>query len=371
MLKTILNSFLLNRNFKKQAALAFIILITLMCLCCGKRKPPLPPLEKVRQRAEVSGFQRGGQIILSWQMPARNASEGNISNIKSADIYRLAEAADAPLTLSEDEFASRSVLIGSLPIADTDFARKRVTYTDTLELAGQPARLRYAVRFVNSSGQKAAFSNFLLIEPTARTAAAPDALTAAVSQDSVSLQWTPPQNNIDGSKPLNLLGYNVYRSDSKSEAARLLNEKPIADARYSDEFFDFDRSYIYFVRAVSVGTGGTPIESGESNIVEVEPKDTFAPTAPSALTIAAVPGTISIFFAANPEKDIDGYAIYRTTDANLDRAEWPRLNQELLKTNTFQDTRVESGVTYFYYLKAVDTRGNTSDASEIVSETAP
>ena len=42
-------------------------------LSCGKRKPPLPPKERVLQNVEITGFQRGNQVILSWKMPARNA----------------------------------------------------------------------------------------------------------------------------------------------------------------------------------------------------------------------------------------------------------------------------------------------------------
>lgn len=371
MLNKKLNTFILNRGFNQKAALAVLICALLMTLCCGKRKPPLPPIERVSQRVEISGFQRGNKVILSWQMPARNAADGSVLNIASADIYRLAEPLNAPLSLSEEEFASRSILIGNLPISDADFGLQKLTYTDNLEFAGQNARLRYALRFVNNSGQKAAFSNFLLVEPSARVADKPKSLKADVSQDNVFLNWDAPQTNIDGSKPVNVLGYNVYRSASKTETAKLLNESPVSDTNYSDNFFEFDKNYFYFVRTVSVNTSGEPTESLESNIVEVTPKDIFAPTAPAALTIAAVPGNISIFFATNPEKDIAGYSVYRSTDQNLEKSKWQLLNSELLKTNTFQDTKIETGITYFYYLTATDIKGNNSEPSETVSETAP
>lgn len=371
MLYKILNTLFLNRGFKQKAALAFILSALLMTLCCGKRKPPLPPVEKVRQRVEISGFQRGSKIILSWEMPARNAPDGNILNIKGADIYRLAESLNDSQTLSEEEFANRSILIGNLPITDADFALKRLSYTDTLEFAGQPARLRYAIRFINSSGQKAAFSNFLLIEPSAGVAGNPKSLSTGVSQNSITLDWVAPDTNVDGSKPLNILGYNVFRSSSKDEPAKLLNDRPISDKQFRDELFEFDKEYFYFVRSVSVGSGGEPVESSESNIVSVLAKDTFAPTAPASITVAAVPGNISLFFASNPENDIAGYSIYRSTDSTLNKAEWQLLNSELLTTNTFQDSKIASGIKYYYYLKATDLRGNTSDASEVVAETAP
>ena len=175
-----LNQFILSTKHKKKAALAFIIFALLIGLSCGKRKPPLPPLEKVQQRLELSGIQRGNLVMLSWMLPDKNADKGSILNIKRADIYRLAEPLNVPLTLSEEEFASRSILISTLPIDASDFSRKQITYADNLEFTAQAVRLRYAIRLVNASGQKAAFSNFLLIEPSSGVARNPTFLTAEV-----------------------------------------------------------------------------------------------------------------------------------------------------------------------------------------------
>lgn len=359
-------------NFVKQntpkASLALLALVLLMSLSCGKRKPPLPPKERVQQRVEISGFQRGNHVVLSWKMPARNASKGSVLNISRADIYRLAEPLDAPAATTEEEFASRSTLVATVPIGDDDFGMKTMRYNDTLQFAGQPAQLRYAIRFVNAQGQKAAFSNFLLLEPAARVASAPTSLSTEPSQEAMILKWSAPTANIDGTTPPNIVGYNVYRSPSEKETAKLLNSSPVTSAEYRDEFFEFDKQYFYFVRTVSVGTGGAPIESGESNIVNVKAQDTFAPSAPSAITLAATPTTISIFFAANPEKDIKGYNIYRSTDENLPKDKWELLTPEPLPTNTYQDSKVESGKKYFYYLTATDKAGNVSEPSEVVSE---
>lgn len=354
-----------------KAPLAVIAVALLIGLSCGKRKPPLPPTERVIQRVEITGFQRGNQVILSWKMPARNASQNSLVNINRADIYRLAEPLSSPQGLSEEEFAARSTLVATLNIRESDFGLKTLNYTDTLQFAGQPARLRYAIRFVNASGQKAAFSNFFLLEPAARVAAAPTSLSAVITQDAVQLAWQAPTANVDGSTPASLLGYNVYRSGSAETPGKLLNKTPISDTKFDDEFFEFDKTLFYFVRSVSVGTGGEPIESSESNILQILPKDTFAPSPPAAITLAATPTTISIFFATNPEKDVTGYRIYRSEDANLDKTKWELLTTEILATNTYQDSRVQSGKTYYYYLTAVDKAGNVSEPSDVVSETVP
>jgi len=359
------------KRLESKAPIALLAFVLLGSLSCGKRRPPLPPTERVSQRVELSGFQRGNTVVLSWKMPARNAGKGSVLNISRADIYRLAEPANAPLVLSEEDFASRSILIATVPIADTDFALKTITFRDQLQFAGQTARLRYSVRLANASGQKAAFSNFLLIEPVARVAAAPTSLSAQVSQDAVRLTWTPPTENIDKTTPPNILGYYVWRATTENEPAKLLTKTPITETTFRDEFFEFGKQYHYFVRTVSASTEAVPIESAESNIVDIKPIDTFPPSAPAAITLAAGQGIISIFFAVNPEKDIAGYKIYRSTDPDLPKDKWEILTPQLLKTNTFQDTRVESGKKYWYYITATDNNGNISEPSEVVSEAAP
>jgi hypothetical protein len=332
---------------------------------------PLPPEERVQQRAELTGFQRGNQVILSWKMPARNAPPGSVQHIARVDVYRLAEPLSAPLTMSEEEFAARSVIIASLPVTDADFGLKTMTYRDTLQFAGQPVRLRYSIRFANAAGQRAAFSNFFLIDPSGRVANPPTSLSATVAQDAITLAWTPPVQNIDGSAPANVLSYNIYRSPSALEAGKLLNLTPVTQTTFADRTFEFTKEYFYFVRAVSVGTGGEPVESLESPIVTVRPVDTFPPSAPASITIAATPTTISLFFPPNPESDIAGYRIYRSTDPNRPKAEWDQLTRDLQTANTYVDTRVESGKTYYYYITATDKFGNVSAPSEVVSETVP
>jgi predicted small lipoprotein YifL/predicted phage tail protein len=353
------------------AGLIIFLLVAGLIAGCGKRKPPLPPAPKVAQRAEISGFQRGGRVILSWNMPATNAPSGDVQHIRRVDVYRLVEMASSPLTLSEEEFSARSIVIAAIPVKDSDFGGKRLSYTDTLQFAGQPARLRYAVRFVNAAGQKAAFSNFLVVEPEPRIAAEPRSLTATVTPEAIALKWTAPDRNTDGSQPINLDGFNVYRSESKTEAGKLLNTSPLAEPSFEDKVFEFGKEYFYFVRAVSTGPNGKKAESSESNIVEVRPEDTFPPSPPASITIAASPTSISLFFPPNPESDVVGYKIFRSEDETIEKTQWKAIVPEPQDANTYEDSAVESGKTYYYYIIAVDRSGNESMPSEVVREKIP
>lgn len=345
---------------------------------CGKRRPPLPPVERVQQRTELlSGTQQGNEVILSWPAPPRNAPDSSVQSIRRIDIYRLAQKPGAPLALTEDEFAARATLVGSVTFEQIQTAGDTLTYRDVLELAGQPTRLRYAIRYVNASGQRASFSNFLSIEPAARIAQAPTLSSQVkIAEDAITLSWQPPAANIDNSTPVNLLGYNVYRTDqSQTEPGNQpINQTPISGTEYSDKNFQFGSDYRYIVRAISLGTGGAQVESLNSNSVSASPRDVFAPAAPERPSVAApepASARLAIFFAANKESDIAGYNIYRSTDPNLPKQNWTKLNQSLLTRTTFQDDRVESGKTYYYYVTAVDKAGNVSPPSEVGSEKAP
>ncbi len=311
---------------------------------------------------------------MSWPAPQRNAPDESVQSIRRIDIYRLAERPSAPLPLTEEEFDTRSTLIGSINYETIKAAKDTLTYVDTLELAGQPTRLRYAVRYVNAAGVRAGFSNFLLIEPAVKVAEPPVIVDRTYSENAVTIKWNPPAANIDGSTPVNLLGYNVYRVEkSQNEIGQTpLNSAIVTGTSYSDQTFKFGEEYNYVVRSVSLGTGGAQVESLNSNAIAAAPVDVFPPSKPATPSVAAsTPGRLAIFFSANPERDVAGYYIYRSTDPDLQKDQWKKITQTLLTRTTYVDETVESGKRYYYYIIAVDTAGNRSDPSEVESEIAP
>ena len=366
-------------HHSRNSSLLFLAGICVLAVCsagCGKRRPPLPPVERVQQRTELlSGAQQGNEVILSWPAPQRNAPDDSVQSIRRIDVYRLAQKPGSPLALTEEEFAARSTLIGSVTYDQIKTAGDTITYTDILELAGQPTRLRYAVRYVNASGQRAAFSNFLSIEPAAKIAKPPILRETGkeLTENAITISWSAPDANIDGSTPVNLLGYNVYRMDDTQTQPNQdpINSALISGTQYADKSFKFGPTYKYVVRSVSLGTGGASVESLNSNSISITARDTFAPSAPQGLSVAGSPGRLSVFFAANPEGDIAGYNVFRSTDPDLPKSSWTKLNQSLLTSTTYLDERVETGKRYYYYITAVDTAGNQSTPSETGSEVVP
>ena len=340
---------------------------------CGKRSPPLPPLERVPQRTEqLTGVQRGNQVILMWPAPLRNAGAGSVQSIRRVDVYRVAEKPNSSLALTEDQFAARSLLVGSVTYDEIKNAGPTLHYTDSLDLAGQPARLRYAIRYVNAAGQRAAFSNFFLMEPAAKVAKPPANVTKDESETAITISWDAPAANIDESTPPNLLGYNVYRvsAGTPDTEAKALNKDPITATHFEDKTFKFGEKYNYFVRSVSLGTEAKPVESFDSGTVSVAPLDVYKPAPPTLNQPGIGPAQLALFWPPNSEPDIAGYLLYRSIDPNAAKP-WTLLTPEVYTKVTFQDANVERGKTYYYYLVAVDTAGNRSDPSNVVSETLP
>jgi fibronectin type 3 domain-containing protein len=62
-----------------------------------------------------------------------------------------------------------------------------------------------------------------------------------------------------------------------------------------------------------------------------------------------------------------GYSIYRSTDPNLPKNQWKKLNPVLLSQPQFNDTTRQLGVRYYYYVTSVNAYGVESPPSEVMT----
>ena len=207
--------------------------------------------------------------------------------------------------------------------------------------------------------------------PLSELARPPEKLTARVTQFDIEINWEQPQSNESGSAPANIAGYNVYRK--AGDAVAKMNPGPITVPKYSDRNFQFGDTYEYFVRALSLPQGssnpGDAIESNDSQVITVTPKDTFAPARPDSIKVASINAIVSLFWPSNSEPDLAGYNIYRAEDEGVTPEQWLKLTPRLHTPTTFRDDKVQVGKKYYYQLTAVDTSGNESPRSTTISET--
>ena len=357
---------------------AFIIAFVISLTACGKVGAPVPPARFTERTADLSAIQRGNKVMLSWPAPSLSAKESQRNYIARADIFRLTETRDQLPVLDPDDFEEQAQVVYSLDRAQIEAQVKqlgRLEYTDVINLTDAHdlanTRLRYAVRYVNKREQAALFSNSVAVEPAPGIAMPPSGLTvAAQAQDGVTLSWSAPEANVDGTQPAAVVGYNLYRRNAKrASLGAPLNAEPLNATTFTDTKFQYGVDYIYLVRALSQGANGL-IESADSRPLPFTPKDTFPPSRPEPVTIASANGVISLFWPSAPERDVVGYNVYRAASADAPDDQWIKLTPQPITPVTFRDDRVQIDQTYFYRVTAIDRFNNESKPSPVVSETA-
>ena len=342
---------------------------------CGKVGAPIPPVTITERTSSLDAVQRGNSVVLTWPVPPLGREASQTSYIQRADIYRLIERTDQEPSLFEDEYGELASILGSLDRDDLEAqaATGRLQFTDVIDLSrsAQNTRLRYAVRYINAREQKGRFSNTVTIEPFPTVATAPDSVRVIDrAQDAITLSWSAPESNVNGTQPAAVVGYNIYRWNARRGRPREpLNDEPIPNQSFVDRRFQYDVEYLYAVRALSQGSTGL-IESTDSQPLRVEHEDDFPPSIPNPVSIASANAVISLFWPSSPERDVAGYYIYRAESVDAPPDKWVKLNESPIQAVTFRDDGVSTGTRYYYRVTAVDIFSNESDPSPVVNETA-
>ena len=143
------------------------------------------------------------------------------------------------------------------------------------------------------------------------------------------------------------IGFHVYRSVNENLPFifwERLTDEPIQDGNFNDQAAELGERYYYKL---------TQVDPDGNESQPVTPKSTFTDHAGNR-------------HAQNPLVDFAGYNMYRSADENVPLDEWERRNREPIPTTEYKDEGVEPGEIYFYYVRAVDSKGTESAPSEIV-----
>ncbi len=345
-----------------------------------ERRPPVP-----QPVSDLAVTRSGNDVVLSFTLPNEAMDHRPLSAPLTIEIYRDFEPSPATGSASLQAPANPTLRI-TIPASMTDrySDQGRVRYADALspddfaQHAGGAAV--YIVRTLASPKKSSANSNAAAVSVQPAPAAIGD-LKADVTPSAVVLAWTPPKPLMDATPTI--AGYRVYRAEAAATATaeNLLLKSPLAqigdtppDFRsFRDSQFNFGATYVYSVRSFPQYPDKT-LESTDSNLAIITPRDTFPPAAPQGLIVVLVPpqgnipAHIELSWAISPETDLAGYNVYRTEEAGVPPT---RLNTELLLTPTFRDMNVQPGHVYFYTVTAVDSSGNESASSAAVSGDVP
>lgn len=184
----------------------------------------------------------------------------------------------------------------------------------------------------------------------------------------VLIAWSPSSDNVA------VTGYEIYRNGVKVATVTTLVYRDSAvptgvATTYTIKAFDAagNTSAASSQLVVTPGQASLGVTiNGQlaTEITGLPQQDVIAPSAPSnvAATITAVTGTTSsIKLTWSPASDntvVTGYEIYRNG-----------IKVATVSSLAYSDSPVTSGVTYTYYLKAIDAAGNRSSASSQLSVT--
>jgi fibronectin type 3 domain-containing protein len=229
----------------------------------------------------------------------------------------------------------------------------------------------YAVETLNEDKRSAGLSNQVQV-PLAPVLAAPNDVRARVTAEGVVLTWTGFLHEHEAPELRHV--YRIYRrqeGSDKNETAGDISLSTSQQARFVDHSFEWQKTYAYWVTAVTVFPRDgqeSEVEGDDCPPIRVFANDIFPPIIPTGLQ-AVFSGVgqqpfIDLTWAPGTEADLAGYNVYRREEGG----QRTKINTDLVKTPASRDSSAQSGKKYFYCVSAVDLRGNESGCSEEASE---
>jgi hypothetical protein len=346
---------------------------------CGMPGAPLPPsLNLPVPVNDLSAVRTGGQVALTWTMPAKTTDKVLLKG-------------DITVRVCRNESASTHCSVATtLQLAPKTDA----SFTDTLPsqlAAGPPRVLSYFVELVNRKGRSAGLSNSAAIL-VGEAPPAIENLTAQMRKDGVLLRWAPAPTE---SSPVavhlvrRLLTPPAKQSNQGPlaqpaepleqtllvEAASLTDHAPDASI---DSNIRFGQTYEYRAQRVArVAVSGSTLELAGplSAPVRIDAINVFPPSAPKGLAAVATAGengsgpAIDLSWLPGAESDLVGYIVYRR---DSETSAWQRISSaQAVVGPGYHDPNVQPGHTYSYAVTAIDQDGLESARSAEASDTVP
>ncbi len=350
------------RKISCSPCLPLIIILVILVYGCGKKMPPIPPDSLVPGEARNFTVQQDGQaLLLQWLIPKVNIDGQPLTDIQGFQILRSRQSM----------FSTAACPTEMFPLAKIDLAfpqagkvqGEQVSYRDDNPEPGY----QYFYQILGyDQGDHLGLASPCISHVWDILPQPPAGLEAKAGDRQVALNW-PPVTLLANGQPLpGVVTYNVYRAANGSGFA-LVNKSPVTDAKFLDIMAANGVLYRYLVRTVrQIGTSS--LESPDSQIIIAKPED-LTPPAP-VLNLMAVPTDkgIELRWDAGREPDLAGYQVYRRS---FPETKFRLLTPQLDPKPYYVDQETTKGVTYYYYVLAVDNapRANQSLPSETVEVT--
>ncbi|MGY2893851.1 fibronectin type III domain-containing protein [Deinococcus sp. UYEF24] len=222
------------------------------------------------------------------------------------------------------------------------------------------ATYRYQVSSVDLFGRESPATAPVTV--TARAVVqlpSPEIIRAASGNRTVTLDWTPPTDP-------RVRGVLVLRGTTPDDLAVIAKVAPSARS-YTDSTVQGGVEYLYALAAADEGGQA----SGRGTLTSASGQNLTPPAAPSGLGITPGENALTLAWAANPERDLRGYLVYRSEAPSASKAASP----ELLLTGvpitslTYADS-IPQGVQALYTYRVVAVNTTQVDSAPSASVTA-
>jgi len=214
----------------------------------------------------------------------------------------------------------------------------------------------FCMAAVDATGYESSFSNEVSATPTALDVppAPPQNLQATAGDRQVTLTWS-------ANTELDFLRYRIYGGTSPNPTAKIDSVLTLLGTTKVITGLSNGTTYYYRITAVDLVLN----ESGFSNQVNATPLAANPPPSPPRnLQATAGTGSVTLSWDANTEPDFLRYRIYGgAAGASLIDSVEGVLNTSKIITT------LAGGVTYYFYLIAVDQALQESAASDVASAT--
>lgn len=168
----------------------------------------------------------------------------------------------------------------------------------------------------------------------------------------ILLSWRPAS---DGT----FHGVEIYRSTQSQSTGQQIATVPVSEYEYNDTTVENGTTYYYTVRSYR-DISGTFYYSPLSEEFEVVPSDTTPPSAPDVVTIEQSGDDNNTLFIGWEEMNQTDAVLYRIYRSQHYGVVGTLISEQPNTITKIEDTTVESGLTYYYTVTAVDATGNES-----------
>ena len=373
-------------------ALALSLALVALGLACGKKGPPLPPLQGMTPRVidlEVSQAGRGARATFTlpirpdaklvdyetrgvelWRREARPQGTRPVTGPPPRQVTQGDPGAPLPPDVPLKDFTKGATLVASVAGSELfDFLSLPVLQLIDPSLPTDiPADgLEYAVILKSDVRASGTVSNLVTMKPLP----APDMPTSVVAEaieGAVRVSWTaathaapPPSAETEIPEdasgkaspppPSGPIAVNVYRAvDGAPFAPEPIEGSPFKGSAFTDDEVISGTTYRYILRSVTQSGDGS-VESDPSPEVSAQYRDVFSPASPKGLRVIPEAGRVNLVWNPSAERDLGGYHVYRRPRGG----EWQQLDTAPLPSATFTDRLAPVGTPLEYAVTAHDT----------------